>query len=287
MIAQGTMKYKELLIQPFILLDRIEHRWLLIAFCTFFGIFFVNVFVPFNMNNWNNDSGLNQVVRLSGFGIIAGFILLISQFGIRRITGMKHFNTGTFTLWLTGELLFMAVFFLLYQSSWDISVNQFIDEIPDSLKYTMLSILIPYSLSLLFIAQIIHQTKLSQLKIKADQSTFETGLINFSDEKGIIRFSVSLEQMLYLESADNYVILFYKTGNKPAKQILRNSMKNIEGLLVNSPMKRCHRSFMVNLNQIEFVDYEKTTCRIKLSGVENLIPVSRKFYPEIKPYIHL
>lgn len=287
MVTRGKMKYKELLNQPFTLLDQIQHRWLLIIFCTVFGIFFVNVFVPFNINSWSNDSGLDQLARLSGFGIIAGLILVISQFGIRRIAGIKHFTLGTFTLWLAGELFLMAVSFLFYQSSWDISINQFVNEIPDSFKYTLLSILIPYSLSLLFISQIIHQTKISQLKIKADQAVFESGLMNFPDEKGIIRFSIAAEQLLYLESADNYVILFYMSGNKPTKQILRNSMKNIEGLFENSPLKRCHRSFMVNLHQIEFVDYEKAKCRLKLSGIDNFIPVSRKFYPEIKPYINV
>lgn len=287
LFTKGPMKYRDILNQPFTLLDQIRHRWLLIIFCTFFGIFFVNVFVPFNINSWSNDSGLNQLARLSGFGIIAGFILGISQLGIRKITGMKHYKISTFTIWVTGELLFMAVSFLLYQSSWDINIDQFMNEIPDSLKYTLLSVLIPYSLSLLFISQTIHRTKISQLKIKVDQTIFEPSLMNFPDEKGIIRFSIAAERLLYLESADNYVILFYMSGSKPAKQILRNSMKNIEGLCKNSQLKRCHRSFMVNLHQIEFVDYERAKCRIKLLGIDNFIPVSRKFFPEIKPYINV
>lgn len=286
MIARGMMKYKEILSQPFTLLDPVRYRWLLIAFCTVLGIFFVNVFVPFNINSWSNDSGLDQLVRLSGFGIIAGFILIVSQFGLRRVAGIRHFTAGTFALWVAGELLLMAISFLLYQSSWDISVTQFVREIPDSLKYTLPGILIPYSLSLLFISQIAHQNKISQLKIKAEQPVFEPDLMNFPDEKGIVRFSIAPEQLLYVESADNYVIVFYLKGNKPAKQILRNSMKNIEGLFLHTPLKRCHRSFMVNLHQIEFVDYEKNRCRIKLSGIDNFVPVSRKFYPEIKPCIH-
>ncbi len=285
MIPGKMIKFRELLNQPFTLLDQVRYRLIFIAFCTFFSIFFVNVFVPFNINSWSQDSGWDQLVRLSGFGIILGLILVISQFGIRHITGIKHYKIGTFILWLFGEFLCMTVSFLFYQSSWDLSISQFMDEIPYSFKYTLLGILIPYSLSLLVISQIINQTKISQLKIEAEQAVLELGLMNFPDEKGIIRFSIAAEQLLYLESADNYVILFYRSGNKPTKQILRNSMKNIEGLFANSPLKRCHRSYMVNLHQIEFVDYEKTKCRVKLSGIENLIPVSRKFYPEIKPYV--
>jgi len=285
MITRKIIRFKEILNLPFTLLDQVRHRWIFIAFYTLFGIFFVNVFVPFNINSWNHDSGLDQMVRLTGFGLISGLILIVSQFGIRQITGIKHYRIGTFIFWLIGEVLCMSVAFLLYQSSWSISVRQFMDEIPYGFKYTLLGILIPYSLSLLVISQIINQTKINRLKVEAGQTLVELGLMNFPDEKGIIRFSISAEQLLYIESADNYVILFYRSGSKPTRQILRNSMKNIEGLFANSSLKRCHRSFMVNLHQIEFVDYQKAQCKIKLSGVENLIPVSRKFYPEIKPYV--
>lgn len=67
--------------------------------------------------------------------------------------------------------------------------------------------------------------------------------------------------------------------------MLRNSLKNIEQDFTDSPLKRCHRSYIVNLQKIEFVNYEKAKCNVKLFSVENIIPVSRKFYPEFKPYI--
>jgi len=125
------------------------------------------------------------------------------------------------------------------------------------------------------------------LKAHAATTTFKPKLCDFPDEKGVIRFSIASDQILYFESADNYLIVYYLLNGKPAKQILRNSLKNIETLLSGSAMKRCHRSFMINLQKIEFVDYEKDFCRIKLIGVSELIPVSRKFYPEFKSYIKI
>ncbi len=285
-MKKAFIQITELLKQPFTLLNLPRHRWILILFTVSFSIFFVNVFVPFNINGWSKDSGFDQFLRLSGFGIIGGMVLTMSQFGIRKIAGVKNLCIGTFIAWFLGELIFMAASFLFYQSRWDISISRFLHEIPDSFKYTLLGILIPYSLSLLFISQMIHQSKLKQLKDTIIKPTFDTELLNFPDEKGIIRFSIGSEQILYIESADNYVILYYLNGNKPAKQILRNSMKNIEELLINAPIKRCHRSFMVNLQKIEFVDYQKSKCQVKLKGIENFIPVSRKFYPEFRPYFH-
>ena len=278
------MKIRQFFNQPFPFLDSGRHRWILILFSLAFGIFFINVFIPFNINRWNKDSGFDEFIRLSGFGFIAAMVLLVSQFGLRKLFRMKHFQIWTFALWVSVELFLMAACFIFYQSRWDISVNSFVKDIPGSFKYTLLGVLIPYSLVILFLSQVIQKSKLSQLAEKTNNSGFEPGLINFPDEKGTVRFSISGEQILYLESADNYVIIYFLSNGKPAKQILRNSMKNIEELFLNSPLKRCHRSFMVNLRKIEFVDYEKSKCRVKLVDTENFIPVSRKFYPAFKTF---
>lgn len=279
------MNIRKFLNQPFTLLDDARRRWILIVFCTVFGIIFINVFVPFNINRWSNDSGFSEFIHLTGFGMIAGLILFVSQFVIREIAGVKHFRILTFGFWFAGEMFVMAVSFLFYQTRW-ISIGQFLKDIPDSMKYTLPGILVPYSLALLFISLITNRNKLSELKIKAGKASFKHRLLDFPDEKGVVRFSVDSDHVLYLESADNYVIVFYMSGNKLVKQILRSSMKNMETLFSNFPLKRCHRSFMVNLQKIEFVDHGKTNCSVKLSGVEKLIPVSRKFYTEFRSYIN-
>lgn len=278
------MSISRFLKQPFTILDEVRNRWILVIFCTGFGIIFINVFVPFNINRWSNDSGLKEFLHLSGFGLIAGLILIFSQFFARNMTGIRHYSLFTFGCWFLGEILAMATAFLFYQSP-ATGFSGFFSDLPDSIKFTLPGILIPYSLALLFISLIMSKTKLTELKISASKPVFIHGLLDFPDEKGIVRFSVASDQILYIESADNYVFVFYLSGNKVAKQILRSSMKNIEALFAGLPLKRCHRSFMVNLPKIEFVEHGKSNCFIKLSGVENLIPVSRKFYPEFRSFI--
>lgn len=279
------MKIREILNLSFPLLTQVSHRWALILFTVFFSIFFLNVFVPFNINSWSRDSGIDEFLRLSGFGIIAGIVLTISQLVIRKWAGVNQFRVWTFAAWFACELLVMAVLFILYQSNGRISLHLILSELTDSVKYTLLGIFIPYSLVLLFIFQIIQKSNLTQLRQKAVKLNAETTLLEFPDEKGIVRFSISSDKILYFESADNYLIIYYLDSGNQKKQILRNSLKNIEALLKNSPMKRCHRSFMVNLQKIELVNYAKAKCQIKLSGADSFIPVSRKFYPEFQSYI--
>ena len=271
--------------KSFTLLDQPKYRWLLIIFIASFSIFYVNVFVPFNINQWYNDSGFEQFFRLSGFGIVGGLILVLSQFGVRNIFKIKSFKVGTFILWAVGELLLMAVFFIVYDNIWSSNFNRFLDILPDTLRYTSLGILIPYTLALLFIAQLIKVNEVKELKHKSDRALRNDDLIDFADEKGIVRFSVSASQLLYFESADNYVFIYYLLNEKVEKGIIRNSMKNVEDLVEGLAIIRCHRSFMVNLKKIEFVEYEKAKCKIKLLNLDSYIPVSRKYFPMFNPYI--
>ena len=270
--------------KSFNLLDHPKNRWLLVAFVTVFGIFFINAFVPFNINYWHNDSGLEQFLRLSGFGLFAGFILTLSQFAVRGIFRVKSFMIGTFFLWAIGELLLMSLFFVIYETIWSNSFDQFFNILPPTLRYTFLGILIPYSLALLFISEIIKLKEIRKLKQKSDLAQRNDDLLDFVDEKGIVRFSVSANQLIYFESADNYVFVYYFLDDQIEKGIIRNSMKNVEKIVTNSSVIRCHRSFMINLKKIEFVDYKKTKCKIKLLGSDTYIPVSRKYFPIFKPY---
>lgn len=279
------MNIREFLETPFPLLDSIRHRWILILSSLVFGILFVNLFVPFNINQWSKDSGLEEFLRLSGFGMIAGLVLLVSQIGLRKLFGPDHFRVWTFLVWFIGELSLMAILFIVYQSNNNMNIRLFLKDIPDSFKYTLLGIVIPYSLVLLVLALIFQKTKIVLLQEKIEEPLPDKPvLIDLADEKGTIRFSVSAGQLLYFEAADNYVFVYYMNGNKPEKQILRNSMKKIEKQLDGTSFKRCHRSFLVNLQKVEVVDYGQSKCRIKLSGLEQWLPVSRNFYPGFRSF---
>lgn len=277
------MSYISFFKKPFHLLDQPRYRWILIAVVLVFSVVFLNVFVPFNSNQWHNDSGVWEFLQLSAFGVIAGAILFISQFVIRRFISVKEITIGTFVLWTFGEVLLMILAFSVYESIIDGSFAFFLGLIKLTFRYTLLTVAIPYSLALLYISYQIHQKEVVELKSKAKQPADK--LLDIKDEKGVIRFSVSVEQVLYFESADNYVFIYYARDAKVEKEMVRNSMKNIESLVEGLPIVRCHRSFMINLKRIEFVNYEKTKCQIKLKELDSFIPVSRKYFPQFKPYL--
>jgi two-component system, LytTR family, response regulator len=59
---------------------------------------------------------------------------------------------------------------------------------------------------------------------------------------------VPVEHILYCESSDNYCYIFLKGGKK---MLVTRSMKDMEEILEEHSFARVHRSFLVNLNEVE------------------------------------
>ena len=129
------------------------------------------------------------------------------------------------------------------------------------------------------------KSKLKELKKVDKKVVLSSEMINFKDEKGNIKLTFPLKDIIYLESTDNYVYLHYNTTGGLKKEILRNSLKKLENDFKDLPLKRCHRSYMVNLENLNLIKRSGQKVNIKLNHCLELIPVSRSYYQEFKNYI--
>ena len=94
---------------------------------------------------------------------------------------------------------------------------------------------------------------------------------------------IPVQDILYLEAADDFVKVFTKEG-----YFLKNkTMSHFEQVLDPSQFVRSHRSYIINLQQITRIDpYEKDNhVAILRSGAK--VPVSRTGYPKLKAILGL
>jgi hypothetical protein len=83
-------------------------------------------------------------------------------------------------------------------------------------------------------------------------------------------------QFIYAESDGNYVVFYLDKNSLIKKQIIRNSISNIEQQLSAVPyFLRTHRSFIVNLKKVISKQGNILGYQLKISGTEFKIPVSR------------
>ena len=242
-------------------------------FCFVFGVIFVNIFVPFNINRWSSDSGYNQFFRLSSYGIIVALVLLFTQFPLRQLFNISQFKVKTFILWLLIELFIISlVYIFLYGNP----IGNLFNDLRFSVKYTFLGICLPYSFAL-FLIYYKNQTKVIEMLETQIKSPKFPQLIGFKDDKGKIQFSVRSEEVLLLESTDNYVSVMYYLNGKIQRRLLRNTLKCMESDLSNRSIIRCHRSFMVNTENVEFIHKGNKSLQLKIRNYEPMIPVSQKY----------
>ena len=96
-----------------------------------------------------------------------------------------------------------------------------------------------------------------------------------------------VNQLLYLESMQNYISIYYIKEEQLEKELFRNTISTMEKQLQNTSIIRCHRSFLVNTNLIEKVSGNAQGLRLTLEGLQgSQIPVSRKYIPTVS-YTHL
>jgi DNA-binding LytR/AlgR family response regulator len=274
-------KYREAITEffnaPFNLMLSIRQRLRFIGVCSIFVIFFINLFKPFNMDRWFEIPAHWEPLFYSSFGLIAVFVIGISQFIIRPVTGASQ-SIGSFLRFAIGEIFVLTLIVNFFFGISEVNFSSFIEEFPMTLKYTVLVSGLAYSFALLINAIFYIQNLKKNVELEKLEETKQIdSLISFEDEKESFKFSLKGTDILYIEAADNYVEVHTYNGEKKETHLLRNSMKKLEEPLEPFGIIRCHRSFMVNKTNIKHIKKEQKKYLLYLIE-ETVIPASPSFF---------
>ncbi len=217
--------------------------------------------------------------------VTTGYIVLAcSRVAFYHINKKRGIPYKYIYLWIAAELLLipsaLSIFsYYLGQPN----PRPFLTVILPRVMISVDSILIiPYIICWLYFAL---EEKKHQLKEMKDnrQIIMNREAINFNDEKGVFRLSVRLEDLLYIQSADNYVFIFYLNGKKEiVKFMLRNTLKYIEENFSEMQLSRCHRFYVVNLKKVRVMRKGKDGLILELDTIQPTeIPVSKTYSAKI------
>ena len=108
--------------------------------------------------------------------------------------------------------------------------------------------------------------------------------VNFYAKGGRLAFSSKLSSLLYIEAADNYVNIHYLNNGKEETFILHNSLKEIEKRFSGGSLIRCHRGYMVNVENVKLMRKESMGLVLELNHSSKVIPVSKSFAEPVTQY---
>lgn len=255
----------------------------LILFTALFALVFINIYKPFSSFSWYEVSEFKFLV-FSSLIILTGVLVVVISRIIMYYRSRKHeIPLGAYLLWVLCELFFMALFY----STYTIYLNparEYLGVFKDALSNTALILLLPYAALHLYFAYRDKDRRIKQLEAEriVAPSSSKPGNIAFYDEKDELRLSINRENLLYIESADNYVNVWYLNKEMPTKLMLRNSLTATEKNLSGTNVVRCHRSFMINLEAVKVIRRQKDGVYMEL-GIDQVpnIPVSQRYVEKI------
>jgi len=266
---------KEFINRPFVLLDTLNQRLRFVIISGLFVILFINIFKPFNIDRWFDIPARWEPLFYSSFGLISILVVGLSQFAVKPLFKPSNLKVAGFWAWSLGEIVILTIIFDFFFAIDNLSFSDFKREFGFTFRYTILVAGLAYTFSLLVNRILLLPQKINVFDgIKPD---YQGVLIPFHDENGNFKFSLKQDYILYIEAADNYVIINILDGDKIQKQMLRNSLKNLETELKPFGIVRCHRSFMVRSSIIMQVKKEPKRYLLILSNGQK-IPASLSFY---------
>jgi len=258
-----------------------------LMFVSIFGLVFINIYAPFNASTWTEMSRLEFFFSSSVMILIGMMGIVISKLIFFLIMGRIRMSYLIFGIWHVAEIVLMAIIYLVVDLVLLKSGMELVDRFASLLFITLMVLAIPYPISWLYLSMKDKRIKLEDLTENTSQEFREKKMISFRDETEKLRFSIKSVDILFVESTDNYVTVHTLEKEKVKKIMLRNTMKRLEKELEGTLIHRCHRSYMVNFENIKLVKLISTNLYIYMDSPEEIrIPVSKSYAEHVHEFLN-
>lgn len=254
-----------------------------ILFTALFALFFINLFEPFGSREWYPDVSDTKYFAFSSLIILTGMlVVVVSRIILTACSKKRDILYWQFALWILCEIVAMAIFYTLFSKfvPKEGIERDTTDIFRQCLFNTALVLLLPYAITWLYFSWKEKSALLEHIEQEKSNDVRSKTLIAFPDEKGDLKISVMLDNLLYIESADNYATIYYLNKSGLSHFLIRNSLKWMEEHLTkDSPLTRCHRSYIVNMDKVKILKKVQRGIVLELD-VERTpeIPVSKTYY---------
>ena len=276
----------------------------LIAFILLFSALFLVIYKPFSMAVW---FGTSQTLNFSFtilFYLSSTVVLILSRTLMYTVYNRLDVTVMTYLWWIMAENLVISLIYTL------ITVNFF--PMPGIATPTLATrallcvtiiLALPNGFVLFYAAYCAkcEELEASQYQYKqlekeyrlltnrqqdmratAPQQKDTPKMINLHDNNGTLRLSINNDALYYLESEDNYIKVYYKHQERILSYMLRSRTRSVEESLKDTSMVRCHRSYIVNINKIQFMEEDRRMHYITLNDKSIArIPVSKSYYDKV------
>ena len=265
-----------------------------VVFAALFAIVILLVTVVYDTQNWFS------IGPDATFGYTTVFIL--GSIAILGVSKRLMYNATmrfsliwiTYILWNLAEMAAVAIFYTaLTQHLFTIGLIS----VPNlgvpgtfarSFLITVFLLGVPYVMAGLYFGlrdrdNTIRLLNYGNVVTDAEPAPLEREKVTLFGDDGVMKLSISLKNLFYIESDDNYIKVWYADAGGEVKQyMLRCRLKTVEESFAGSPLVRCHRKYIVNLLRVSLISREKDGyyVNLDLAGAEP-IPISKTYEEQV------
>jgi len=261
-----------------------------VIFTVLFAIFSLILIEPYSRNVWFEIGPHTPVGYTFGFITFAAIVIALDKMLLYRLARKVQFTNIGYILWQFAEIVFLALVYtiltLKLASAGEIKIlnPSFGDVFSQALFHTLVVLGVPYLICAFYFTvqekdNTIRLMNYGNVVTDTETTPAEQEKINLFDNEGVLKLSVSQKNILYIESDDNYIKVWYEDSHGALKQyMLRCRLKTVEESFVGSDLIRCHRKYIVNIAKVAVLSKEREGYMLDLDkdGISP-IPVSRTY----------
>lgn len=229
-----------------------------VTFSVLFAIVFLNLYIPFSDTAWfglgNSEAFDNTLI----FVFSSVSMLIFSRMLMYKANKVKAMTYLEYVIWCIMEILVIcSIYTRMTINIFHPENHTWMDIFSHSLPYCAIALCIPYFMTGMYFA-IIDKNKTIRLlnyeNIVTDEAPKQEAQlqkITLYDNSGSLRMSITLENLYYIESDDNYIKVWYTNSQGELQQyLLRCRLKTVEDSFKNSCLIRCNRKYIVNMSKV-------------------------------------
>jgi hypothetical protein len=251
-----------------------------------YALVFLVIYSPYSDTAWFGLAKSDSFLLTTTFVVASVLFLVISRmlmiFSSKNNTvKMTYFK---YSLWLFGEIILIGVFHailsIVYVELTEFSVSFIVTK---SILITLLALGVPYVVSAMWITindmrNTLLVTDTNNIATDGEAIAQNIDIINIADNKGVLKLSVKLDNLYYIKAEDNYTIVNYTKNGLLNRYMIRCKIQTIENNFSNTPLMRCHRTYIVNTQKIKVLRHESDGFYMDFDfdGIDP-IPVSKTY----------
>ena len=240
-----------------------------------FIFLFLAVFQPFNISQWRHPF---KIGIIGCFGLMTTIAYLLFHFVIVKLF-YNYFNEES---WTVGREIVSNVIHLLMIAVLNMAYLAYLLEQPFTFTFFFFNILSVIAVGVFPISAsvFLKYNKESKSHPDFDRTSAASGqknTIKLTAENQKDSLEIPIKELYYISSADNYAEVHLLQNMEPKQELIRSSLARLEEQLNDTPLQRCHRSYIVNLDLVSHVTGNAQGYRLHFENYPTSVPVARGY----------